>query len=464
MQEIERKYLLKSTIVDLLQKIPSRCIDITQFYTKFSPSKTMRFRKAGDRYYRTIKIGTGAIREEIEHQVPKHKYRKHQKERIGYKIKKRRCFIEIDGDEYSIDIFEPPFTGLYMLEIEFENEKRFRKFRLSDSLQPYLIGDVTEDPRFKNSNLALFGLPLRPDAPRRAERIVVSKLRSLWEEALHYRVRLLEKGDDEDLHQLRVSVRAALSLIKSFGFLFEDSEISQLRTMLKEIISITNEKRDLDVMRQKLQEVAQELHSDTLRESYTALEREIETLLSREHRYIKAYLQSRRFDEIRQRYECFLQDGYRPLATLYGGYDIVAVSSYVICADFRKIEKLHRKTDYRREWEKLHKLRIALKKLRYLLEQFGEFYEDRAIEHRIKALKKLQKLLGVFHDASQQERIFEKVAAREHDIGIIFLIQNILLPRMQTFQQAEVSKIRAEVVRFLKQQRSMRSFCTAPKS
>jgi CHAD domain-containing protein len=64
----------------------------------------------------------------------------------------------------------------------------------------------------------------------------------------------------------------------------------------------------------------------------------------------------------------------------------------------------------------LHELRIACKKLRYLMEFFRSLYPAEAIGQLVRALKTFQDTLGEFQDLEvqqQQLRGFERAMARE---------------------------------------------------
>jgi CHAD domain-containing protein len=56
--------------------------------------------------------------------------------------------------------------------------------------------------------------------------------------------------------------------------------------------------------------------------------------------------------------------------------------------------------------DELHAVRIAAKKLRYLVDVTPGFYDATDMAHILDALKKLQRVLGDFNDAHVQERRF----------------------------------------------------------
>lgn len=460
MLEIERKYLLKPTVNQLLASLPHTCKMIEQYYTKVSQKRSVRYRKIGDKYYKTIKKGKGAIREEIEREISKKLFHKHLRERIGGVIRKKRCFIEVEEQEYSIDLFEGGLEGLALMEVEFEKKKAFRKFRLPRILEAYVEKEVSEEEAYTNRNLALFGLPLPDGEPGSAMEVLIGKLRQLKEKTLYYRDKVLQEGTDEDLHQLRVSLRTTVSLLDQCAFLCLKNRCKSEKKLLKEIISITNRKRDIDVLKGQLKRMQGEVHTPQMREAALKLQNRLLEMEARESRYIKAYLQSDRFREIMEQYTYFIHQRYPKFTSLYGRYGVKPVCSYVILRSFLKIKKSVGKIDWVHEHEKLHKLRIDFKKLRYLLENFREYYDDAETESLIGEVKKVQKVLGEFHDAVQQRTIFESLLREEKAGDIDFLIENVILPKLHTFQQKEIDAIRKHVDHFLQKEKRFRAILT----
>ena len=70
----------------------------------------------------------------------------------------------------------------------------------------------------------------------------------------------------------------------------------------------------------------------------------------------------------------------------------------------RRIARGADAVDGRSTADELHAVRIAAKKLRYLVDITPGFYEAADLEHVLVALKKLQRVLGEFNDAEVQER------------------------------------------------------------
>ncbi len=463
MLEIERKYLLKPSVLDMLHRIPHSCKELEQFYTRVTEAKSVRYRRAGKHYYKTVKKGIGAIREEREKEISEKRYMKKRRKHLGVVIAKKRCLFEIDGLEYSIDIFKKPYDGLLLLEVEFASEAAYKRFRLPEVLQPHVEREATEEGTYVNKNLALFGLPLDEEDPQRSDRVVIGKLRKLAEKTLFYLQKAVRGNDDEDLHQLRVSVRNAVALLDGFAFLWREEAGERYRPLLKEIISITNAKRDLDVMTQRLSALEQEKREHLDMDAFLALKKELATMRERERRYIKAYLQSSQLRENLLRYGAFVDSGYREMRSAYAAYAIGPVVSYVIYRQFEKIRKLAVKIDWEEDVEKIHKLRIGCKKLRYTLENFEEHFDAAHLSPVVKDLKKLQTKLGAFHDYHQEQLLFAGLMKREKDPDILLLLQREIVPALQRSQHKLRGEIRQRTQTFLKDEDRIRQLFIAPR-
>ena len=90
MKEIERKYLLNDSILSLIHEHNLKKHKITQFYTTIKPDKGVRYRQMDDRYFKTVKYGTGASRDEEEVEISEKKFQKKFKDRIKEPIRKNR--------------------------------------------------------------------------------------------------------------------------------------------------------------------------------------------------------------------------------------------------------------------------------------------------------------------------------------------------------------------------------------
>ena len=149
--EIERKFLLKQ-IPDDLERYEHSSIE--QGYLCTGP--VVRIRKEDDEYYLTYKGKGQMIREEYNLPLTEKAYRHLRKKTDGILLRKTRYRIPLAAEEgclpltAEIDIFEAPYEGLCLAEVEFPDKSSAERF-----IPPEWFGeDVTFNKKYHNSNLS----------------------------------------------------------------------------------------------------------------------------------------------------------------------------------------------------------------------------------------------------------------------------------------------------------------------
>lgn len=141
--EIERKFLIDETKIDY-RAFPSK--ELSQGYLCTDP--VVRVRKEDDTYYMTYK-GKGMLaREEYNLPLTKEAYEHLIKKADGHIISKRRYLIPFDKYTIELDDFTAP-APLLLAEVEFPTKEEALSFKGPD----WFIKDVTEDPKYHNSNM-----------------------------------------------------------------------------------------------------------------------------------------------------------------------------------------------------------------------------------------------------------------------------------------------------------------------
>jgi len=416
-KEIERKYLLRDSILSLINKYALKKHKITQFYTTITPLKGVRYRQMDDRYFKTIKYGTGASREEKEVEIPEKKFQKKLEDRIKEPIRKNRYMFEYEGKEYSIDVFKKALKGLYILEIEFPSMKAFEQFKLPKILKAHVIKDVSFDEAFKNKNMVLYGRPQTASdlnaiftdldtknceeldgyfisnlSPIDALRVILYKF-SL--STLLYKERILSDDDEEDLHQFRINIRKSRAFLKEFNSLFSKKHYIYFNENLDYFATQTNQKRDLDVIKERLGQ---------LDEDHDMIQEDIKQQREQEQQKIEEMLKGKTFEDFFLSYRNALKK-----ETLFTSDNNIGTiedtAKQVIHKLHLKIIKKINALEKDFNDKKLHKIRISLKKLRYLLEEFQHILGKKKIKKMIEKGKKLQTLLGDFNDAVNQTKL-----------------------------------------------------------
>jgi len=148
--EIERKYLLSA--------LPPR--------TRWAKYETLsqgylpgvrlheRLRRVDSdgakRYFRTIKLGSGVKRIEVEEEIDKKLFRAMWPLTKGRRLKKRRYTLDDGGFEWIIDDFRD--RALVLAEVELPAERIRPPF--PEWLAPFIVRDVTDESEYINARLA----------------------------------------------------------------------------------------------------------------------------------------------------------------------------------------------------------------------------------------------------------------------------------------------------------------------
>ena len=146
--EIERKFLIKY----LPENINSyKKLIIEQGYLSVNP--VVRVRRQDDEYYLTYKGKGLMLREEYNLPLTKESYNHLIEKADGNIIRKTRYIIPIDKSSLKIelDVFDKPFEGMILAEVEFETQKEADAFVMPE----WFDKDVTEDRNYQNSTLSM---------------------------------------------------------------------------------------------------------------------------------------------------------------------------------------------------------------------------------------------------------------------------------------------------------------------
>jgi CHAD domain-containing protein/CYTH domain-containing protein len=150
-REIERKYLLRR-----MPALPEGAVrtEIAQGYLPGErlQERVRRVRRAGEpaRYYRTVKLGSGLSRTEVEEEADESTFRRLWPLTKGRRIRKLRFKVP-DGDlTWEIDRFRG--RRLVLAEIELPSEDH--EVQIPDWLRDAIDRDVTGEDEYVNVNLA----------------------------------------------------------------------------------------------------------------------------------------------------------------------------------------------------------------------------------------------------------------------------------------------------------------------
>ncbi|HVZ70053.1 MAG TPA: CHAD domain-containing protein [Rhizomicrobium sp.] len=211
----------------------------------------------------------------------------------------------------------------------------------------------------------------------------------------------------EGVHQLRVGLRRLHTALYSFGDPFRVATVKRLRRRTKGLAGLFGPARDLDVFLEEVfVPVARSAQGNDA----------LEFLRNRiEDARIKAWDEAlAKLDE--GGLQEFLDE---TAATAEGrswgkGSDepILETSSRALEESFLRARKRARRIG-RGEDRDFHRLRIALKKLRYTAEFFEGLYRKKRLKDYLDCVRDLQDVLGAMHDAAAARQTLMRLTAEE---------------------------------------------------
>ncbi|WP_456432906.1 CHAD domain-containing protein [Nitratifractor sp.] len=446
-KEIERRFLVvpcsPKTLFKRLQ-IPYRKIPIEQFYLKRSPKRVHRMRKIGNRYIETIKRGEGLVREEIERPIRRSAYRKAKKAiDSSHIIRKVRYVFEYGGIVYELDRFLEPLKPLSILEVEFPDRERAEAFSLPEEIGCAIIQEITGIGIFSNAALSLqMRIPPLPidlhTLLTRYDTLPVQRFLSAsagiryepWIRASlglkaalygtnltirHTRTALLEGDDDpERIHQMRVALRKMRTLIENFAWLLDKNKYRWFREAGKTLMRYTAQARDIDVFLENLDRFFRV--GKIPNTGYRSLLSHLRPLRQEAYDNLRKILHHESVRSLMGSLDAFCLQAERGIVTANDTPLLLALDRIV----HKRRQTLHKhyKAVLRspRDVRRYHKLRIAVKELRYVLEAFPSVLDPESTPRFLKKLKSLQTLLGEHHDLSVQCQELEEIGRLDDSI------------------------------------------------
>jgi len=211
----------------------------------------------------------------------------------------------------------------------------------------------------------------------------------------------------EGVHQLRVGLRRLHTGLFAFGDPFRIATVKRLRRRTKGLAGIFGPARDLDVFLEDVfAPVAQSANGN---EALAFLKNRIEDARAKEWNEALGKLDEGGLQE-------FLDE---VAATAEGrswgkgsAEPILETSARTLEESFLRARKRARRID-RGEDRDFHRLRIALKKLRYTAEFFEGLYKKKRLKNYLDCVRDLQDVLGGMHDVAAARQTLMRLTAEE---------------------------------------------------
>lgn len=219
----------------------------------------------------------------------------------------------------------------------------------------------------------------------------------------------LDGRDPEGVHQMRVGLRRLRSALSIFGPLLPQEALTWLRDEARYAIGALGEARDFDVfLAELLAPVIDEFPGNP---ALIALKREAERVREISYERARTTIASPRYTEFVLRFGAWVE-GCRWRSDESADAFDEPLLGY---AD-KLLERRHYRALKRgRKFEKLsvedrHRVRIALKQLRYTSEFFESLHPGRGTKRYVKSLARMQDSLGHLNDVAVAERLVSALA------------------------------------------------------
>ena len=210
----------------------------------------------------------------------------------------------------------------------------------------------------------------------------------------------------EGLHQLRVGLRRLEVALKSFGEAFEQSWLEELRGRAKVLSARLGPARDLDVFLEELLSApAKAFSSGDDTEIFAPLRLHAEEARDAAWKKVQDCITGPDFavflDDVaglaQSRLPLAHENRLRPMARR------------ILNRQAKRAKKRGRAARSHEEGD-LHRLRIALKKLRYTAEFFAPLYEKKKVKRYLAKIKRLQESLGRLNDIAHARSVIAELA------------------------------------------------------
>jgi triphosphatase len=403
----------------------------------------LRIRREGARAIQTVKTTETVDRGEWERQSPNGEpslgdteadgVAKRLKRRMGLRpifslqVNRRICTLSSGGSEIEVALDEGKLEAhgrearIHEVELELKSGDSAELYRLAEKITretaatPCLAGKGARGYRLADG---VAGTPARGLELHIADDVSVSdafqkicdaclKQFSLNEDILQSTL------DSEAVHQARVAIRRLRAAFSMFKTLVVGADADAMRRELKWLSDLLGEVRDIDVfLETRVKEIALQ-HPNVA--GVAELASRLEETRERARGRLEDGLQSERFRALLLGVARCVHDGEWPKRD-----DLfVDFANSELKRRLRAVQK-RRKAVGASDALKRHRLRIAAKKLRYMVEFAKPIVSNKSLAAAADRLEQLQDLLGELNDAIAGERLLAHAVSEPPQPGLGF--------------------------------------------
>ncbi len=328
MNNTEQKYLINAKTKEMIKDLELKEKKIITFYTLVKLCKEVRYSRIKSKYYKFTKDGIYNLSKEKKILITKKKYKKAKNNKIGNKIKKSVYRFFPKNDDYQLHQYKGKLKKLNIL-FDYSNN--------SDNFISTLVSkNITNDERYLDKNLALFGDPreysyniyaifkdIELDRIKKSQKIIFKEMKTgdalrivLYTLLSNMKVSLKHiKNSDakEGLEDLTIALKHSITIVKEFREVFDESMVNRILKHLKIISSSLKIEKNLRYIKNKLFKLDTFVDSNELSE----IKRKLSEKQKIQRRKILNLLSTREFSIVFRQYELFLKENSK---TSYSNY------------------------------------------------------------------------------------------------------------------------------------------------
>ncbi len=405
MSIVEKKYLLKSSIHTLLKKERLKKEKNSLFFTYIQLCKEIRYKKVNKKYFKVVRTGSEVRENILNKKISKREYNEAKNRKISNILKKRRYFLKINGEKYTIDIYDKELKNLILLEKSFKNIDKLNAFIPPKQLKEYIVKDVSHNDRYRNKNLALLGNPKKIDYElysifRDIEKNRVDDLKTilfkemsvedgiriilyaLYKKLDNNKEQLIENESIHSLKEFRENIKECKIILKEFKYLFKEESWKHLYQHIA-LIDRDIDIKNIDILKLDTP-LLESIFSDS--EIVKFLQYLDEKLEKKKLKIVK-FLQTREYKIIFNQLKLLIKENSNINQNIYDNTSLYKLSHKLIKKRFNKFKYLTKKYNKCYEIDAYLKIYSSLLKLKVEITLFTHFYKQEKLDEILKDIK-----------------------------------------------------------------------------
>ncbi len=467
MHQLEKKYLLNSSVQRLIDDLQLDMQKVSEFYTVVKACKSIKYSKIGSKYYEISEIGIPSSYKESKKEISKRKYQNQKKRKVGSLIVKKRYLLQEAGESYSIERYGKKLQNIYILRVHFQSRKSGYSFNLPDLFKSFTKSDITRYEPYREKNLALFGDPDRyiysiysifkdielgrttklhgilfqDMKSADAVRVVLFKIFIDMKIDIDY---MADDISDKRLKRFKKEIRDSRVILKLYREIFDKNIVKKVEKHLK-LLSLTFKKeRDLEFIKGELDNLKTLIE----KERVDIISENIDQSISYERDKIRQFFKRRELSIIFKQYEILLKESSKTLTIPTAQNSIKNSLKEKIDKSYSKIIEICDKYEDCEDDKSIKKIKKAILKLDIIVKKFSIVIEsdrDRAIRKNLKPIiKRVKELLKLKKRSLVVKSYLESTPNSEEILKIVNKESKISLSQKQDALKDAILKFKKE--------------------